>query len=251
MTIDIYSATGTKKGTMDLPKNVFEAPIRRGLMHQFLMLQQSNRRHSIAHSKSRSEVAGSTKKLFSQKGTGRARRGSIRSPLLRGGNKAFGPKRNSNFTKLMPKAMRRQALLSCLSFRAKEGSIIGLEQYPDTVKTKAFYELLTKLPVDIGRHILFVLPSKHIGLEKSAMNVPGVKTIRADYLNPEDVLRSRHIVFLTDAIELVEKTFIKEKAKTSEKKEKAPRKEAAKRTQKAPKKVKAKTPKAKVSKPTK
>ena len=213
MTIDVYSATGTKKGTASLPKALFEAPINETLMHQAVVRQQSNRRSPVAHVKSRGEVQGSTRKLFRQKGTGRARRGSIRAPLLRGGGKAFGPRNNANFTKDMPRQMRRNALFSCLSLQAKQKNILGLESYPDTIKTKDMVALLGKLPVELGRRILFVLPEKHNALSLSARNVPGVKTILASYLNPEDVLTARHIVFVDGALKAAEDTFISKEAK--------------------------------------
>ncbi|MBI1812167.1 50S ribosomal protein L4 [Candidatus Peregrinibacteria bacterium] len=199
MNIEVFTATGQKKGTLVLP-SLFESRINQGLMHQAVMRQQSNRRNAIAHAKNRHEVAGSTRKLYAQKHTGRARRGSIRSPLLRGGGKAFGPRSEANFRKNMPKAMRRAALLSCLSFQAKKGIILGLEDYPNTIKTKEMSALLKKLPVELGRRILVVVPERHQGLEMSARNIPGVKTLLVSYLNPEDVLASRSIIFLGEAI---------------------------------------------------
>ena len=208
MKIPVYSATGVKKREFELPPSLFGVKPNEGLMHQVLLLQQSNRRSPIAHTGSRSEIQGSTRKLYQQKGTGRARRGPIRSPLLRGGNKAFGPKKDANFMKRMPKTMRHQALCSCLSLKARvEGALLGLEGYPETVKTKEFVQLFKKLPVSLGRRILVVLGTKHRALTLSARNVPGVKTILASYLNPEDVLVSRNIIFLEGAIEKVEKVF--------------------------------------------
>lgn len=208
MKIPVYSATGEKEKEFELPASLFGVKPNTGLVHQVLLLQQSNRRNPIAHTGSRSEIQGSTRKLYAQKGTGRARRGSIRSPLLRGGNKAFGPKKNANFMKRMPKAMRHQALCSCLSLRAREeGVFLGLEGYPETVKTKEFLALFKKLPVSLGRRILVVLSEKHRALTLSARNVPGVKTILAAYLNPEDVLVSRNIIFLEGAIEKAAKVF--------------------------------------------
>lgn len=207
MKIDVYSSTGAKTGTRELPVALFGARINAGLMHQAVVLQQSNRRSAIAHAKSRAEVRGSTKKVYQQKGTGRARRGPIRSPVLRGGGKAFGPKRDRNFTKLMPKAMRHVALVSCLSQQAKNGAILGLENYPETVKTKTFHGLLRKLPVEIGRRLLIVVPAKHEALALSSRNVPRVKVITAAYLNPEDVLTARSIVFVGDAIDRAAAVF--------------------------------------------
>ncbi|MCF7844282.1 MAG: 50S ribosomal protein L4 [Kiritimatiellales bacterium] len=260
MNIDVYTSTGTKKGTLTLPKELFESPINEGLMHQALVRQQSNRRAPVAHTKNRGEIQGSTRKLFAQKGTGRARRGSVRSPLLRGGNKAFGPLNNANFIKNMPRAMRRRALFSCLSMQAKSGKIIGLESYPDTIKTKDLMKLLEKLPTNIGRHILLVTDKKHEGLALSARNITRVKTVQVAYLNPEDVLKSFHIVFLVDAIKKAEEVFgtkeAKEKKETStsakatvdKKEEKEVKEEKEKKETKKPAKVSAK--KATVNKST-
>jgi large subunit ribosomal protein L4 len=207
MKIDLFTATGTKKGSMELPARLFEAKINKGLMHLALVRQQSNRRYPIAHVKHRGEVVGTTKKAYAQKHTGAARRGALRSPLLRGGGKAFGPRNEANFQKDMPKKMRRAALFSCLSLKAKEGAIIGLENYPDEVKTKTFVDLLGKLPVDIGRRIVVVTAGRHRGVELSSRNIPRVKAIFAQYLNPEDILSARHIIFLADAVKAAEETF--------------------------------------------
>jgi large subunit ribosomal protein L4 len=207
MKIDLYTATGEKKGSLELPASIFEAPINKGLMHLALVRQQSNRRMPIAHVKHRGEVVGTTKKAYAQKHTGRARRGALRSPLMRGGGKSFGPRNEANFRKEMPKKMRRAALFSCLSLRAKEGAIIGLENYPDDAKTKNFVALLKKLPLEIGRRIIVVTAGRHSKLELAARNVPSLKTVFAQYVNPEDILLARTIIFLADAVALAEKTF--------------------------------------------
>lgn len=213
MMIDVYTATGTKKGSVDLPASLFETAINHGLMHQAVILQQSNRRRPIAHAKNRGEVIGSTKKAYQQKHTGRARRGPIRSPLLRGGGKAFGPRSNRNFSKDMPRTMRRVALLSALSIQAKHGAILGLESYPDTVKTKDAAATLSKMPVQSGK-ILIVTPGRHKGIALSTRNIPGVQALAAAYLNPEDVLNARHIIFFVDAIKEAEKIFGKDVDRT-------------------------------------
>ncbi len=216
MTIDVYTATGTKKGTVELPSALFEAPIQTGLMHQAVRQQQGNRRAAIAHVKTRSEIRGSTRKIQPQKGTGRARRGPIRSPLLRGGNKAFGPRNVANFTRSMPHSMRRAALLSSLSYQAKRGVIMGLESYPDTVKTKQAFTLLQKLPVAIGRPILVVLPERQNGLMLSVRNIPRVKTLLVNYLNPEDIMHAQHVIFLTEALKKAEQIFTAHKQRVAQ-----------------------------------
>lgn len=207
MEISVFSSDGQKQETWSLPSSLFEAPIRTALIHQAVVRQQSNRRAPIAHAKSRGEVQGSTRKLYSQKHTGRARRGSIRSPLLRGGGKAFGPKRDRNFHKDMPHEMRRQALLSCLSQQAKHGSIFGLADYPETVKAKTAAQLLEKMSIKRGHRVLMIVPEDHRSLTLSIRNLPGVSTIAASFLNPEDVMGARHLIFLQGAVEKAEEIF--------------------------------------------
>lgn len=214
MTIDVYTSTGTKKGTATLPKALFEAPVNEGLMHQAVIRQQSNERNPIAKVKRRGDIAGSTRKLFQQKGTGRARRGSVRSPLLRGGNKAFGPVKLSNFIKNMPRKMRRAALCSALSAQAKNGAIVGLESYPEDVSTKKISEMLAKMPVELGRKILIVTADKHTSLVLSARNIPNVTVVMAQYIGPEAILGSRHIIFMTDALKKAEEIFAKDVKET-------------------------------------
>lgn len=218
MTIDLYTSSGTKKGTLELPAGLFEANINRGLMHLALIRQQSNRRTPVAHVKHRGEVVGSTKKMFQQKHTGAARRGPKRSPLLKGGGKAFGPRSEANFTKEMPKKMRRAALFSCLSYRAKQGAIIGLEDYPqDQMKTKDFMTLINKLPVELGRKIVLVTDKAHRALELSARNVTGMKVLYVQYLNPEDILGAKNIIFLKDAVTRADEIFGKDVDRTTKK----------------------------------
>lgn len=257
MKIDLYTATGTKKGSLELPARLFEAKINKGLMHLALVRQLSNRRNPIAHVKHRGEIAGTTKKAYDQKHTGNARRGALRSPVMRGGGKAWGPRNEANFTKDMPKKMRRAALFSCLSMRAKEGAIIGLENYPEDTKTKNFMTLLNKLPVEFGRRIVVVTAGRHRGLELSTRNIPRVKAIFAQYLNPEDILAAKHIIFLADAVTAAEETFAKGDSVTEKRTKKdearaviAKEKEATKapKVKKEPKaKVAAKKPAAKKS----
>lgn len=237
MQIDLFSATGSKLKALDVPATLFESPVNWGLMHQAVVRQQSNRRQgSSAHVKTRGEVQGSTRKLFSQKHTGRARRGAVRSPLLRGGGKTFGPRNDRNFTKDMPQKMRHAALRSCLSMHAGKGNVIGLESYPDAIKTKAFADLLKKLPIEQGRKVLVVTTSSHKSLALSAKNVPHVKTVTANYLNPEDILNARHLVFLVDAINEAEKLFGAKKAAGEAKEKPVKKTKTTKKTEKTKKK---------------
>ncbi len=251
MTIDLFSAAGQKTKSMSLPASLFTGEVNTGLMHQFLMLQQSNRRHPIAHAKTRGEVVGSTKKLYQQKHTGRARRGPIRSPVMRGGGKAFGPNRFQNYELRMPQSMRHAAIRSCLSLQAKNGVILGLESYATDPKTKTLATLLKKLPLKSDRRVLIVWGERSEPLALSARNLPQVETLSAAYLNPEDVLKATAIVFLEDAIAKADEIFGK-KAKTAKE---APAVSESAKEEKAPKKTTksaaAKKPAAKKASPKK
>lgn len=207
MTIDVYTATGAKKGTATLPKSLFEASVNEGLMHQAVVRTLSNARNTVAHVKKRGEIRGSTRKLFQQKGTGRARRGSVRSAVLRGGNKPFGPLKNANFIKNMPQKMRRAALYSALSAQAKNGKIIGLESYPEKISTKDAVAMLQKMPVDLGRKIIIVTPEKNAHLCLSTGNLHAVETVMVQYINPEMILGAHHIIFMVDALKKAEEIF--------------------------------------------
>lgn len=207
MTIDVFSSTGQKGKQLTLPESLFGAEVNYGLMHQAVVRAQSGRRQSPAHVLTRSEVSGSTKKLFSQKHTGRARRGDVRSPTLRGGGKAFGPRNVKNYEKDMPKKMRHAALRSSLSLQAQKGTILGLESFGDAIKTKTLVTLLGKMSIKEIRNVLIVSKGVVKPLVLSARNVPGVTVVPASYLNPESVLHARSIVFLVDAIDEADAMF--------------------------------------------
>ncbi len=207
MNMTIFTLAGQKKETCALPESLYGGEANVGLAHQYVVLQQSNRRRSTAHAKTRGEVRGSTAKVLPQKGTGRARRGSVRSPLLRGGGKAFGPRKERNFSKRMPKKMRRAALRSCLKLQARKGMILGLETPPEAIKTQQILSFLGKAEVEVGRRVLFVLPEKNMPLSLSARNIPGVKSVQAAYLNPEDVLSAYCLIYVADAVDRAEKLF--------------------------------------------
>lgn len=207
MKIDIFSSTGAKAKQMDLPASLFEAPVNWGLMHQAVVRQQNNRRQSAAHVKTRGEVQGSTRKLFAQKGTGQARRGPVRSPVLRGGGKAFGPRNEKNFVTDMPRKMRHAALRSCLSLQCQQGRILGLEAVPEGIKTKTMVALLKKMPIEHGRKVLIVSAGAEKSLVLSVRNIPEVTAVTASYLNPESVLNARAIIFTVEAIDVADKMF--------------------------------------------
>lgn len=207
MKVDLYASNGTKSGSVDLNKSIFEAKVNPDLMHRAVQLRLTNARNPIAHTKTRGEVSGSTKKAYRQKGTGNARRGSLYTNIMRGGGVTHGPRNTATFNKMMPKKERRAALFSSLSAKADEKSIFALKEFGiKTPKTKDFIELLGKLPE--AKKYLFVLSGKDEVAEKSMKNVPNVTYIKAQYLNPYDVLNADKLCFLEDSLKTVEDTFL-------------------------------------------
>lgn len=211
MKVDLYKQSGEKSGTLDLPKEIFEIPFNEELIHQALVRQLANKRVAIAHTKTRAEVRGGGRKPFRQKGTGNARQGTIRSPLMKGGGIVFGPRNNRNFSKDMPKKQRRKALFSALSEKARNNEIIGLEAYEaKEAKTKDFAEMLKKLPIE--RNALVVIPEKNTVIQKSSSNLANAKTILASYLNIHDLQKYKKVVFLKDSVAKLEEVFLAKKA---------------------------------------
>ncbi|MBU0706429.1 50S ribosomal protein L4 [Patescibacteria group bacterium] len=208
MKIDLYVQSGEKKGTTEASDAMFKVVVNDELIRLSVIRQLANRRQANAHVKTRAEVRGGGKKPWRQKGTGRARFGSSRNPVWRGGGVAFGPRNVRNFSLDMPKKARRSALFSCLSQKAADNRIFALDTYKaDTPKTGDFSAMVEKLPA--GRSLLIVLDAKNEILEKSANNLPKVKTILVDYLNPHDILTYDNIMFMKPALKKAEEIFLK------------------------------------------
>lgn len=207
MKIDLYKQTGEKNGTVTLPKEIFEVPFNKDLVHQALMRQLSNARRGTAHTQLREDVRGGGRKPFRQKGTGNARQGTIRAPHMKGGAIVFGPRNNRNFVKDMPKKQRRQALFCALSEKARRNQIIALESYEGKEpKTKTFSETLKKLPIE--RNVLVVIPEKSEVIQKSGRNLPHAKTITVNYINIHDLQKFNTVLFLKDAVEKLKDTYL-------------------------------------------
>lgn len=207
MKVDLYAQNGEKKGTLDLPKEIFEIPFNKDLVHQALVRQLANKRVAIAHTKTRGEVRGGGRKPYRQKGTGNARQGSIRAPQMRGGGVIFGPLNTRNFSKNMPRKQRRKALFSALSEKARNNEIIALEEYKaKTPKTKEFVAMLKKLPIE--RSVLVVIPEKNEIIQKSSNNLPNTKTIIANYLNIQDLQKYKKVLLLKDSVKTIKEVFL-------------------------------------------
>lgn len=207
MEISIYSQEGKVVEKLPVSKEIFEVPVKEDLIHRSLVMQLSNSRRPIAHTKTRSERAGSTRKLTRQKGLGAARKGPARSPVTRKGGIAFGPRNTRNFTKNMTKQERRGALFSALSSKAKDNAIVGLENYQGEISTKNFLAMIKKL--SLPRKVLVVLPEKNNIVQKSSNNIASVKTILVNYLNVRDILQYQNILFFKEALLKLDSIFLK------------------------------------------
>ena len=195
MEVDVLNMDGQKVKTMELPSAIFEAPINIDLMHQAYVRQMANARLGTHSTKTRSEVAGGGRKPWRQKGTGRARQGSIRSPQWVGGGKVHTPKPR-NYTQAMPRKMRRAALRSALSVKAVENDIVVLEEFslPEE-KTRMMEQALDSLVGISSALVLF--PEKTEEYERivrSANNLPYAKILLANYLNIRDLLGYEKLV---------------------------------------------------------
>ncbi|HDH09324.1 MAG TPA: 50S ribosomal protein L4 [Chloroflexi bacterium] len=200
--VPLYNMEGQTIGEVELRDDIFGITPHVPVMHQALVRQLANARLGTHKTKTRGEVSGGGRKPWRQKGTGRARQGSIRAPQWRGGGTVFGPRPRS-YRQKMPKKMRHLAYKSALSVKAKEGQVIVLDklEMPEP-KTKAMAALLGALAVDSSALIL--LPGRNENVEKSARNLPGVKTLRAQYLNVRDLLGYDYLVMPLGALEVIE-----------------------------------------------
>jgi len=203
--IPVYNLNGEITKHTEISDYVFAAPFNQAVVHQVLLAQQANARQGTASTKTRSEVAGSSKKLFRQKHTGMARAGSRQSPLRRGGGIAFGPKPRS-YRQATPKKMRRLALRCVLSAKAREGELKVLEQLSlDEPKTKEMVRILAALGVASSTIIAIVGPEENV--VKSVHNLVGIRTMPANLLNVVDLLSCRTLLMTESAVRTAEQLW--------------------------------------------
>ena len=202
MKIAIYNTAGSEVGSVELPPGIFETEINRGLMHQALVRQLNNARRGTHKAKSRSEINLSTAKWYRQKGTGRARHGSKRAPIFVGGGVAHGPQVRSYESK-MPRKMRRAALRSALSAKARDGEILVVDKIGmDSPRTREMAEIVDRLAG--GRSTLILLAEKDEMVELATRNLADARALRASYLNIRDLLGHQIIVMPLSALEVVQ-----------------------------------------------
>ena len=203
----LYNKEGKEAGSIALPEALFNIPLNTDLVHQAMVYYEGSKRQVIAHTKTRGEVSGGGKKPWAQKHTGRARHGSIRSPIWIGGGITFGPRNERVFAKKLNKKMRRKALFAVLSEKARKNLILVVDELKaEKGKTKAIREFLGKLPCD-QQKILIALPAMDTSLIQSVRNLGYAKAMQAKDLNAYDALSARYIIIPKDAVKVLEKTF--------------------------------------------
>lgn len=199
--VDVINSKGENVSQVTLSEAIFDVPLKESVLHDVVRMQMARRRSGSAAVKHRSDVVGSTKKLFRQKGTGRARRGNIKSPLLRGGGSVFGPDpRSYDFP--VPKKVRRLALKMALSVKLRDARLTVIDGFElGRIKTQDFVGILTTIGKPGG---LIVTSGKNDTLKLSARNVPGVKVLSADGLNVYDLLRYPELILVEEAVGAIE-----------------------------------------------
>lgn len=210
--MDMYDIQGKVIGKTDLPKEIFNTPVNNNLMAQAIRVYLTNQRQGTSSTKTRGEVQGSTRKIYRQKGTGRARHGSIRAPLFVHGGVAFGPKPR-DFSLKFPKKMRQKALFSALTVKAQTGEVKivkGLEDIQQ--KTKVMASILEKLGyIEKGRKVLIIIPKHLENVYKASRNIQGVQITPASQINTYEVLNTKALMITESSIDALKNHFLKEK----------------------------------------
>ena len=205
MEVPVYSLNGEVVDQIHLSQGVFGLPFNEAVVHQAMARQLANRRQGTASTKTRSEVAGSTRKLYAQKHTGRARRGDVKSPLLRGGGVVFGP-RPRTYRQSMPKKMRRLALKCLLSAKVREGNMRLVQELDfDEPRTRDMMRVLSSLGSDSSTLILTAQSTP--GVVKSAANLPEVKVLPSALINVLDLLSYKMLIATVPAIRNIEQIW--------------------------------------------
>ena len=212
--IKVYNQKSEEAGNIDLLESVFNIEIKEELVHQAVMAQAGNERQNLAHTKDRSEVRGGGKKPWNQKGTGRARAGSSRSPIWRGGGVTFGPRSERNFKKNINKKMKRKATCMVLSDKVKENRLLILDKIEiNEFRTKETNLMLNGLEKKINKddktkRSLLIIDNKNNEKAKySFRNIVGVKLINLDNINILDLLKYRDLLISKDSVKKIEEAY--------------------------------------------
>jgi large subunit ribosomal protein L4 len=209
MKIAVYNQEGKEAGEITLPKEIFEVQMNADLVHQVLISQTANKRQVPAHTKTRGEVRGGGRKPWRQKGTGRARHGSTRSPIWKGGGVSGGPRNDKNYAKDVPTKMRRKALFMVLSEKAKNNLLVVLDKLEiEKPKTKEMVKTITSLPIKNSSRLV-ISPNSDKKVFLATRNIAKTGVSEARNLNVVDLLNYKYVLLSKDGIKEIEKTFIK------------------------------------------
>jgi large subunit ribosomal protein L4 len=207
MKVPVLNQKGEKVKEIVLPEEIFNVEINQDLVHQVVLSQRANQRQGSAHTKDRSEVSGGGRKPWRQKGTGRARHGSIRSPLWKGGGVTFGPRNEKSYKKRIPQVMKRKALFMVLSGKLKDNEIFFIDDLKtETFKTKDFQEIIKDLK--LTKTNLFLLPQVERRIILGLRNIPGTKTVLASNINVLELLSYNSLIILEDSIKKIKETWL-------------------------------------------
>lgn len=199
--LDVQNIKGKPISQVDLADDVFSVPVKSSVLHEVVTMQLANRRAGTAAVKHRSDVKGSRRKLYRQKGTGRARRGDIKSPLLRGGGVVFGPD-GRNYKYQVPKKVKKLALKMALSSKFNQKELVVLDRFElEEIKTQEFVGVLNTLNLNSA---LIVTDENNENLELSSRNIRNVKVLRSEGLNVYDILKYQTLVLLEPAVKNIE-----------------------------------------------
>jgi len=205
LSIDVLNLNGEKVGNIELEEDKFNVPIKTDILHSVVNMQLNNKRQFSAKVKNRSDVRGSGKKLYRQKGTGNARPGDIKSPLRRGGGVTFGPQGYKKVYKV-PKQVRKLALQMAISDKIRDNKLLVLESFElPEIKTKAFVQVIKNLNIESA---LIVMDRDNKNLNFSSKNFQPVKLIKSQGLNVYDILMYQHLIVLQPAIEQIKERVI-------------------------------------------
>ena len=205
VTVPVVSQRNEPVGELGLPAEVFGGPVRRHLLYETVKMQLANRRSGTAATKTRAFVRGGGKKPWKQKGTGRARAGSSRSPLWAGGATIFGPQPR-DYSYRLPASARKAALRSVLAAKLRDGQIVVLDKIElEAPKTKLMAQLVDGLQV---KSALIVIPERNTAIERAARNLPHVKVLRAEGANVYDILRYDRLILTRDSVEALQRRLL-------------------------------------------
>lgn len=209
ITVSTYNLEGEKSGKIELPETIFGLKINKDLIHQVVNVQLSNSRYHYAHTKNRGDVRGGGVKPWRQKGTGRARHGSIRSPLWRGGGITFGPRNDTVFATKVNKKAKKKALFMTLTSKLQDKELFILDELKiSESKTKVMAGLLTKFFKDQEKpKVLVAIAKKDENISRATKNIPNAKIIFANSLNVVDLLSFKYFLLDREGIKVIEQTY--------------------------------------------